>query len=450
MKKNIFYLLFLLPALMFQSCLKNQEDTFDDLATHRLTEYNEKAKSTLMSSEYGWVFEIFPKNTQEYGGYVFTCKFDEQTATIMSEPLPGTGTPKGTDVCYYKLSYEDGPTLIFDTYSPIMHYFAEGSSKGYQAYGGDTEYVIDSIGNDIIKVHGARSKNKCYLYRLTVPAEEYLASLNTFQTDFWDPEKQSYSCMKGTINGEQFNAEFLTSRQMEFTVGENDLETEAYTYTPNSLRLYKALTVGGVKIREFAYDMTSHNYTAIDEQGNRYPLEGSFPQWVINYDSWAGNYELMIRSKAVDGDISTLNVSLEPVPDRSVYLMKGVNPNYDLELEYNKAENSLTLHPQLVGEPLANGNVILLAGWSSKGFVHYGLYTTKVNSGMKLYWSESEQMYKWTDNGAWGSYKVEGWCIYVFKGTSRVGYISLTDAEQAAYAINGNTRIYGMVGLKRQ
>ena len=38
MKKNIFYLLFLLPALMFQSCLKNQEDTFDDLATHRLTE----------------------------------------------------------------------------------------------------------------------------------------------------------------------------------------------------------------------------------------------------------------------------------------------------------------------------------------------------------------------------------------------------------------------------
>ena len=69
---------------------------------------------------------------------------------------------------------------------------------------------------------------------------------------------------------------------------------------------------------------------------------------------------------------------------------------------------------------------------------------------MKLYWSESEQMYKWTDNGAWGSYKVEGWCIYVFKGTSRVGYISLTDAEQAAYAINGNTRIYGMVGLKRK
>ena len=53
MKKNIFYLLFLLPALMLQSCLKNQEDTFDDLATHRLTEYNEKAKSTLLSSESG-------------------------------------------------------------------------------------------------------------------------------------------------------------------------------------------------------------------------------------------------------------------------------------------------------------------------------------------------------------------------------------------------------------
>jgi len=256
--------------------------------------------------------------------------------------------------------------------------------------------------------------------------------------------------MKGTINGEQFNAEFLTSRKMEFTKGDSELDTEAFTYTPTGLRLYKALTVGGKKIREFEYDFASHSYNAIDDQGNRYPLEGSFPQWVINYDEWAGNYELMIRSKAVDGDISTLNVSLEPVADRSVYKMKGVNPNYDLELIYDKSENSLTLQPQLVGAPLANGNVVLLAGWSSKGYVHYGLYTTKVASGMKLYWSESEQMYKWKDNGAWGSYAVEGYCIYVFKGTSRVGLISLTDTEQAAYAINDYTRIYGMVGLKRK
>lgn len=452
MKKNIFYLLFLLPALMFQSCLKDQEDTFDDLATHRLTEYNQKAKDMLMSSEYGWIFEIFPKNTQEYGGYVFTCKFGDKTATISSEALPGKNAPSGTDECFYKMSYEDGPTLIFDTYSPLMHYFAEGSSSGYQGYGGDTEYVIDSIGTNTIRVHGARSKNKYYLYRLTVPAEEYLESVKTFQTEYWDPEKQSYTCMKGNINGEEFTAEFLTSRLMEFSKGaEGELETEAYTYTPTSLRLYKSLTVGGVKIREFAYDLTSHNYSAIDEQGNRYPLEGSFPQWVINYDNWAGNYEFLIRSTSTTGAISSLDVTLEPVPDRSLYYMKGVNANYDLELVYNKGDNTLTLQPQVVGAPLANGNVILLAGWAAAdGYVHYGLHTTKVASGVKTYWSEKDQMFKWTDNGAWGSYKITGFILYVFNGTSRVGAISLTNAEQGPYAINNSGRIYDMVGLKRK
>ena len=175
MKKNIILsLLLIVPAFLMQSCLHNQEDKFDQSSSLRLKEYLEKARTVLTSSEHGWLFEIFPKSTTEYGGYAFICKFDEQTATITAEPLPGSGAPKGTDQCYYKLGTEDGPILIFDTYSPIMHYFAEGTDKGYQAYGGDTEYVIDEITDDVIKVHGARSKNKYYLYRLTKPAEEYL------------------------------------------------------------------------------------------------------------------------------------------------------------------------------------------------------------------------------------------------------------------------------------
>jgi len=371
------------------------------------------------------------------------------TATISSEALPGSNAPSGVDTCYYKLGTEDGPILIFDTYSPIIHYFAEGSGSGYQAYGGDTEYVIDSIGTDIIKVHGARSKNNYYMYRLTVPAEEYLASLNTFETDYWDPSKAGYSCIKGTINGENFIGEFLTTRQMEYTVGEES-DTEAFAYTPTGIRLYKGITIGGVNIREFVYDFTSHAYSAIDEQGNKIAMEGSFPQWVLDYDAWAGDYEIYIRSSASDTG-SSFSVTLDPVADRSYYLLKGLNSNYDLELTYDKVNNTLTLGPQVVGAPLASGEVILLAGWDSgKGYVHYGLYTTSLATGMVTYWSESEQMYKFKDNGTWGTYQINGYILYRFKGTTRQGAISLTDTEQAAYAINGSGRIYGIDGLKRK
>lgn len=66
MKKNlILSLLLLLPAFMMQSCLHNQEDKFDEVSSQRLKEYLQKAKNVLTSAEYGWLFEIFPKNTQE-------------------------------------------------------------------------------------------------------------------------------------------------------------------------------------------------------------------------------------------------------------------------------------------------------------------------------------------------------------------------------------------------
>ena len=456
MKKNlILSLLLLLPAFMMQSCLHNQEDKVDEVSSQRLKEYLQKAKNVLTSAEHGWLFEIFPKNTQEYGGYAFICKFDEMTATITAEPLPGTGAPSGTDECYYKLGTENGPVLIFDTYSPIMHYFAEGTGSGYQAYGGDTEYVIDEITDDVIKVHGARSKNKYYLYRLTVPADEYLAARSEFESAYLDPADAYYTCITGTINGEAFEGEFLTSRQMEYTVGDaTGLSTKAFVYTDEGIRLYSAITIGGVKIREFKYNFDDHSYTAIDEDGKEYPLEGSFPQWVINYDEWAGSYEFYISSTTDTKVISTMDVELVPVADRSVYLMKGVNPNYDLTLNYNKAENFLELQPQLIGEPLANGHVVLLAGRSpvqpnGSRYVHYGLYTTTIASGMKTYWNEEEQMFKWIDNGKWGSYKIDSYIIYVFNGKTRVGQISLS-GEQGAYAINGAALIYAMHGLKRK
>lgn len=450
MKKNlILSLLLLLPAFMMQSCLHNQEDKFSEPSSIRLKEYVNKAKKVLMSSEHGWLFEIFPKSTTEYGGYAFICKFDELTATITAEPLPGSRPPSGVDECYYKIGTEDGPILIFDTYSPIMHYFAEGTSSGYQGYGGDTEYVIDEITDDLIKVHGARTKNKYYLYRLTKPAEEYLQDLAQFQTDFWDPQIAGQSCIRGTINGEAFEGEFLTNRQMEYTVGDASAQ-KAFVYTEDGIRLYSAVTIGGAKIREFKYNFETHNYTAIDEEGNEYQMDGSFPQWVINYDEWAGNYEFYISSTSNTETFSTLDVELVPVADRSVYLMKGVNPNYDLTLVYNKIDNVLELQPQVVGEPLADGHVVLLAGWANgPGYVHYGLYTTTTASGMKTYWSEDAQMYKWTDNGKWGSYQMNAYILYEFNGSTRVGAISLS-GEQGAYAINGAGRIYAMHGLKRK
>ena len=59
MKRNrlFIYLLLLLPALVMQSCLKNQEDFFEEPSSERLANFNANAYNTLRSSENGWVLD---------------------------------------------------------------------------------------------------------------------------------------------------------------------------------------------------------------------------------------------------------------------------------------------------------------------------------------------------------------------------------------------------------
>ena len=87
MKKNklFIFLMLALPAMLLQSCLKDQEDTFDKSSSLRSQEYMENAKKTLVGSQYGWVFEYYPESNQIYGGYTYTLKFSDEKVTVMAE-----------------------------------------------------------------------------------------------------------------------------------------------------------------------------------------------------------------------------------------------------------------------------------------------------------------------------------------------------------------------------
>ena len=66
MKKNSIYTLLVvfLTAFSLTSCLKDQEDVFDDSASKRLTSYLANVQDVLVSAEHGWAFNYFPDRTQ--------------------------------------------------------------------------------------------------------------------------------------------------------------------------------------------------------------------------------------------------------------------------------------------------------------------------------------------------------------------------------------------------
>ena len=137
--------IFMLASLLFTSCLKNQEDFFDDSASTRMTNTINKTKEILRNSEYGWEFEYYPDRDLSYGGLVYTVKFDSLDATIACSLIPDS-----TVTSYYRVTNDNGPVLTFDTYNPLMHYFATPSAGEYEAKDGDFEFVIEKLGDDEI------------------------------------------------------------------------------------------------------------------------------------------------------------------------------------------------------------------------------------------------------------------------------------------------------------
>ncbi len=85
---------------------------------------------------------------------------------------------------YYKMTAEVGPAISFDTYNWLMHYFSNPSFQNIEAFRGDFIFVVDSLSENLIKVHGARTKNVMYLRKLEVPAEEYIQNTAAFKTAF--------------------------------------------------------------------------------------------------------------------------------------------------------------------------------------------------------------------------------------------------------------------------
>ena len=182
MKKiNILAVLCLaLSALTLSSCLKDQDDLFEESASKRLTTYLGDVQTALVDAEYGWALSYFPDRNQSYGGYNYALRFSNDYVSAQFELADD---PTEAIVSTYKLCNEDGPCIMFDTYNDYLHFFTtpSGSSGpgGYEAYDGDNLLIVMGIEDDgnTIRLKGARSGNVMYMHKLTMTTDAYLDSL---------------------------------------------------------------------------------------------------------------------------------------------------------------------------------------------------------------------------------------------------------------------------------
>lgn len=275
MNKKIFlFLLMALPALILQSCLKDQEDTFDKSASARMSDYLNNASQVLTGAANGWVLDYYPDRNQSFGGYSYTLKFDGQTVEIRSElgGYEGMEIFAGTSTCLYKLVADDGPVLTFDTYNDAIHAFATPSPNYYQAYDGDFEFIIMEATPQKVTLKGKRSGNIMYMYPLQRSAEDYMADVIALSTGL------PIVGARGNIGTESVNMGITLegnrlTHEADIEYGDTSFIAPIIVYD-KGIRFYKPLEIGGKTIYQLEFDNNAMTLTCTDEGATDVVLTG--------------------------------------------------------------------------------------------------------------------------------------------------------------------------------
>lgn len=429
LRKIFIYILIALPALLTQSCLKDDKDVFDEPSSTRMQEYLSNAKAALVKPDYGWVMEVYPESNQTLGGYNFTVKFDDMYVTAASEI--DTGSVKSL----YKLTNDMGPVLTFDSYNRILHFLATPwglsdprGDDGYEAYHGDFEFVIDSVADDFILLHGKRNDNNVYMRRLTEPAESYLAKAEAM-ADNMIVTSLSGQVGTGTING----TIDLDNRQLAYQTNDGTTATTAFVYTPTGIRFYKPITVGGQAIDELNYAASTLAFSGTTESGSPVALQGALPEDYRYFADFAGNYRL-------ECDNTSFNVTLTPDKDNNRYLMSGFNDNYDVVLTYDTSLGTLRWNAQAVAT--AGGYTIWLAAWDS----NEGMLTWSPQAGVVLKWNKDKEnpVYTFVSNDYTGL-TTNSFILWMLDSNGA----SAGQLNDATYGVNGYAGLQNIKSLTK-
>ena len=384
MKRILFYIT-CFAALLLQACNNEVDDLFDKSAQERMDEELRTCQELLVSAENGWILEYYPQSKQEYGGYCMTVKFDGLHVTAASEI---TGDPPYTVSSLYSLKSDVGPTLNFDSYNDILHYFADpdyslgaGLGAGYE---GDYEFTIMSHTDNEIVLQGKKTKNTMHMYKLEESSESYLSKVLAI-TNAMEPQIDKF---ESTINGQQVTV-LPENRQITIQAGEES-QTMAYMYTDQGLRLYETMDINGTEVTDIAWSADQHTFIYEDQ-----PLTPVISPYYEPYVELGGDYIMRYTNNNNVVKEVPIKVSANNFRQR-FYTVEGLP--FTLPLYYNDANNCFEIiatdygnYYVAIWEIINNGSLT----WGN-GIGLFGV--TKVNE------ETQESYYSFEDNGVWGDH----------------------------------------------
>lgn len=416
MKKNILKIAGIMLGVLLQACTSEVDDLFEKTAQQRVNEEIKACRELLIGSELGWKLDYYPSGTQKYGGFAMTLKFDEHEVTASSEVMED---PTETYSSLYSLNSDRGVTLNFDTYNPVLHYFADpdkqegdGLGKGYE---GDYEFIIMSHTADEVVLVGKKTRNQMRMTRLTESSSDYLLPIVELDKSF-NEGLVGMLGFDGQINGRQVFISVPSPRRMMIQV-DNELITTPFMYTATGIRFYQPITIGGKEIDELAWSANDLSFKSDNGLFTRVPdpVYVKYTRFLGEYtmDYYYGNTPRKVNINLVQNTYSLSEKS---------YLIEGLP--LPLIMYYNTDKDCLEFLTYSTGS-------YYVAMWEviGSGYLDWG-----AGRGMLgLLRDGTDNVYDFVDNGVWGEHEARAIILWSasgeyqgFGGDTRFQYIVFT------------------------
>lgn len=386
--KNFSLLLFALPLLL-TSCLKDNDEVFDESASERLQAALAETRSVLRGAENGWVMDYYVGTDQVYGGYTFIVKFDSLTCTACSELTPQAETS------FYKLTTDNGPVLTFDTYNTVLHELATPSAGNYEGFHADYEFQVVSATPELVLLRGRRTGSVMQMRPLKTTSGEYLQKVEQMQKDML------VASMTTDLDGNNVTADLdLDGRQVSFysTTDSTLVHDCAFTFTDDGIRLYSAVDAFGKTLFDFSYNVETKQFTSLDKQNPGLVLQGRLPKDYVYYEQVPGDYVFsFLVSNGASYQKVSVDVTIEEDAEGSGFILKGLGQGFDIKLGYDKSKGTLSLNTQIVAN-ISGGYLWMNAADFGGGGSLYPGYPA---CGMITEWNQDLErpVLTWVTNG---------------------------------------------------
>ena len=206
-----------------------------------------------------WRLTYYPDAKRAYGGYSMYVQFKDGRVTALSEL--STASTNST----YAVHNIDMPTLAFDTRSNVLHHFSTSTEYFRNARGGDFELLLTGTRGDSILLQGRKYRNLMSLVPMTTDPKTEIAALQAMAQKFQG--KGLAPVTIGTAGKVELRLH-PTYRQLEFVLPGEGTSTSrqqmAFAYTPEGLRFYEPITIGGVTISGFRLSSDGTSVTSLE------------------------------------------------------------------------------------------------------------------------------------------------------------------------------------------